>query len=115
MEIFGSIIGLVIGLGIHIAIAMWAASIAENKGYSGALAGILGFLFGWIVPLIYYFLPDTSGGRESSSAPRIVSGTEAKRQQFSENQAPGSCRVCGFANAPREGRCYQCGNVLTSY
>jgi hypothetical protein len=100
---------LLLSFGIRLLWGWGTASKAEEKGRSPIWGALAGFFLGIIGFAIYYFLPAVEGGGESNR--RVLGGTETKRQQFGEAPA-GTCRVCGYANAVRESRCYQCGNML---
>jgi hypothetical protein len=104
-----------LGVGLSLLFGvLWAwaaATIAERKGYSPVLAGILGFLFGWIPVLIYYLMPDSSGSGSVKSGPQL--GPRAQRQmEIEASIPPGGCRICRYVNTPGSARCYQCGNML---
>lgn len=96
-----------------IASVIWifaSASLAEQKGHSALLGGVLGFFLGGIGYLIIYLMPEADA-RARSSGPRL--GPRAQRQMEIEAAIPpGGCRICRYVNSPGASRCYQCGNVL---
>ncbi len=110
---------LLLSLAIRAAWAWGTAAKAEEKGRSPVAGALCGFFLGIIGYMIFYFMSAVDGGTSvgsgtNRSASRNVSGTEAKRQLMAE-APPGTCKVCGYENAPRDSRCYQCGNMMAQY
>lgn len=106
---------LLLSFAIRVAWGMGTSAKAADKGRSPVLGFFCGFFLGLIGYLIFHFMSDASGGSSSSDdAPTrsLQSGSEARRSQFEATVQPGSCRVCGYVNGPRENRCYQCGNTM---
>jgi hypothetical protein len=111
---------LLIGLGITVAICWGCYVIAERKGYSGILAALMGFLFGFWALLVYALLSDQSmrrdagygGGYAGSYSPGSYSGGTTPNMAPPPPQAQRSCWSCGNAIAHNATQCPTCGIKL---
>ena len=67
-----------------------------------------------IIRTVAYLCGDKTafGGSASASSGPVLGPQAQRRADIEASFAPGTCRVCNYANKPSDQRCYQCGNII---